>query len=568
VEEKTVMRKLVSGLSIAALLGAAAVFGCGPQGGRNDVADLAIVNAKVWTVNPAQPTAEAVAIVGERIAAVGSEQEVHSWVGERTRVIDAGGKLLLPGFNDAHTHFMGGGFSLLGIDLRKAKNEEEFVRILEEYVSQLPKGKWVTGGDWDHEAWPSQKHPTKELIDPVTPDNPVIVNRLDGHISLANSLALKMAGITRNTPDPFGGEIVRDPKTGEPTGILIDNAQSLVYRLVPEPTEEEYLEAARAAMRHAARLGVTSVQDMASAQDFRIYQKLWRQGELLTRIYAIRSIDVRDELRRVGLQAAFGDAMLRTGAVKIFADGSMGAGSALFYEPYEDDPSTSGLAIQPEEELYEMVQEADAAGLQIALHAIGDKANHWALNAFERAIKANGRRDSRHRIEHAQVVRPEDLPRFREMGVIASIEPSHCIDDMRWAEKRIGDRTKYSYLFKSFVDAGARLAFGTDWTVEPLDPMLGLYAAVTREFPEGGPAGGWYPEEKITIEQAIEYYTLGSAYAEFQEHKKGSIQPGKLADLVLLSKDILTIPAREILSTEVEMTVLGGKVIFEKGVQP
>ncbi len=527
--------------------------------------DLAIVNAKVWTVNRRQPTAQAVGVSGERIAVVGSNSEVRRRVGPETRVIDAGGKLLLPGFNDAHTHFMGGGFSLLGINLRKARNEQEFVQILKDYVARLPKGKWVTGGEWDHEAWPSHKHPTRELIDPVTPDNPVLVSRLDGHIALANSLALKMAGITRNTPDPPGGEIVRDPKTGEPTGILIDNAQDLVFRVVPEPSEEEYMQAARAAMKQAARLGVTSVQDIASAEAFRVYQKLWHQGKLITRIYAIRSIDVRDDLRKVGLQAAFGDVMLRTGAVKIFADGSMGAGSALFYQPYDDDPSTSGLAIQSEAQLYTMVREADAAGLQIALHAIGDKANHWALNAFERAIQANGRRDSRHRIEHAQVVRPEDLPRFRELGVIASIQPSHCIDDMRWAEKRIGDRARYAYLFRSFVDAGARLAFGTDWTVEPLNPMLDLYAAVTREFPDGGPPGGWYPKEKISIEQAIEYYTLGSAYAEFQEQEKGSIEVGKLADLVLLSKDLLTIPPGEILSTRVEVTVLGGKVIYQKG---
>jgi len=533
-------------------------------GNVEGLADLILRNGKIWTVNPRQPIAQAVAVRDGKIIAVGKNADVAQLVGKGTRVIDLEGRLVLPGFNDAHTHFVSGGFALLGINLRDAKDEQDFARRLREYAAKLSKGKWITGGDWDHEAWPSKKHPTKNLIDPVTPDHPVMVSRLDGHIALANSLALKLAGIDKSTPNPQGGEIVKDPGTGEPTGILKDAAQDLLWRVIPSPTEEEYDAALRAAMKHAAERGVTTVQDMATVDDFRAYQRALRRGELTVRVYAFLPSSQLKEMRRLGLQAGFGNEWLRFGGVKIFSDGSMGAGTALFFEPYADDPATCGIQIHPVEELVQMVVEADKAGLQIALHAIGDRANHLALNAFEEALRANGRRDSRHRIEHAQVVTPEDLPRFTQLGVIASIEPSHCIDDMRWAEKRIGrERCRNAYRFKSFAEAGARLAFGTDWTVEPLDPMLGLYAAATREYPEGGPPGGWFPEEKITLAQAIEFYTLGSAYAEFMDRAKGSIEVGKLADVVVLSKDILGAAAPEILHTKVVYTIVGGKVVYE-----
>lgn len=528
------------------------------------MADLVLFNGKIFTVDANQPWAQAVAIRDGRFVAVGSDDEVKKLIGKNTEAVDLQGKLALPGFNDAHLHFTSGGLYLLGIDLRPARDEKEFVSILKEYIYKVPKGEWITGGNWDHENWPSKKHPRKELIDAVSPGHPVLVSRLDGHMALANSLALKLAGITRDTPSPEGGEIVKDKITGEPTGILRDTATDLVGAVIPPLSREKRERAIRAAMRHAQELGVTSVQDNSSREDLEIYQELLKKGELGVRINAWRNADGWADFSRIGIQAAYGDPFLRLGTVKLFVDGSMGAGTALFFEPYADDPSTSGLPIHSQTNLNELVRNADRAGLQIAAHAIGDKANAWILEAFARARKENGPHETRHRVEHAQVVRAQDLVRFRELGVIASIEPSHCIDDMRWAEKRIGARVADAYRFASFLKSGVRLAFGTDWDVEPLDPRLGLYAAVSRELPAGGPAGGWHAEEKLSMAQAIEIYTLGSAYAEFQEKVKGSVTTGKFADLVVMAANLFEISKKEILETPVAMTVLAGKIVFKK----
>jgi hypothetical protein len=528
------------------------------------MADMVLFNGKIFTVDAAQPWAQAAAIRDGKFVAVGKEEEVKKLIGKETQVIDLRGRLALPGFNDAHLHFTNGGLYLLGIDLRPARDEKEFARILKEYIYKVPKGEWITGGNWDHENWPSRKHPHRTLIDAFTPEHPVMVSRLDGHMALANSLALKLAGITRDTPDPQGGEIVKDETTGEPTGILRDTAMALVDKVIPPLSREKRERAIRAAMRHAQELGVTSVQDNSSSEDLAIYQELYRKGELGVRVSAWRSIDFTGDFRRIGITAPHGDAFLRLGTVKIFTDGSMGAGTALFFAPYADDPATAGLPIHTQDELDALVRNADKAGLQVAAHAIGDKANSWILDAFARAREANGARDSRHRVEHSQVVRPADVKRFAELGVIASVQPSHCIDDMRWAGKRIGKRVDDAYRWRSFLEAGVHVAIGTDWDVEPLDPRLGLYAAVTRELPGGGPAGGWHPGEKISLEQAIAAYTLGSAYAEFQEGVKGSIEPGKLADIVVMAKDLFFMAKKDILTTPVAMTILHGKVVFKK----
>ena len=528
------------------------------------MADMVLFNGKIFTVDAAKPWATAVAIRDGKFVAVGKDEEVKRLAGKNTEMVDLKGKLALPGFNDAHLHFTNGGLYLLGIDLRPARDEKEFVSILKEYIYKVPKGEWITGGNWDHENWPSKKHPRKELIDAVSPDHPVLVQRLDGHMALANSLALKLAGITRDTPSPEGGEIVKDKITGEPTGILRDTATDLVGAVIPPLSREKRERAIRASMRHAQELGVTSVQDNSSREDLEIYQELLKKGELGVRINAWRNADGWADFSRIGIQAAYGDPFLRLGTVKLFVDGSMGAGTALFFEPYADDPSTSGLPIHSQANLNELVRNVDRAGLQIAAHAIGDKANAWILEAFARARRENGPRETRHRVEHAQVVRAQDLARFRELGVIASIEPSHCIDDMRWAEKRIGARVADAYRFASFLKSGVRLAFGTDWDVEPLDPRLGLYAAVSRELPGGGPAGGWHAEEKLSMAQAIEMYTLGSAYAEFQEKVKGSVTAGKFADLVVMAANLFEIPKKEILETPVAITVLAGKIVFKK----
>jgi hypothetical protein len=531
------------------------------------VADLIIVNAKVHTMDRNQPGAEAVAVIGNRIAAVGSTKDIKKLAGSNTKQIDAKGQLVLPGFNDAHVHFMSGGFQLSSVDLRDATSPQEFAERIRDFAAKLPEGRWITGGDWDHERWPDAKLPTKELVDRYTPNTPIFVNRLDGHMSLANSLALKLAGVNSQTLDPPGGVIVRDPKTGEPTGVLKDAAQGFVWKVIPPASFEEKLAAARAATNHAASLGVTSVQDMSAGVDVGVYQTLLDRGELKTRIYAVWPLPSWDRLARTGVRAHFGSAMLRTGGLKGFADGSLGSTTALFYEPYRDAPNTSGIPsgeMFPEGAMLERIRGADKAGLQVLIHAIGDKANTLILSMYEQVEQENGDRDRRFRIEHAQHLRAQDIGRFARDKVIASMQPYHAIDDGRWAEKRIGkDRAKTTYAFRSLLDSGATLAFGTDWTVAPLDPMLSVYAAVTRRTLDGKNPNGWVPAQKISVEEAVRAYTVGSAFAEFQENKKGTIAPGKLADLVILSRDIFRVDPKEIEKVKVVMTIMDGRVVYE-----
>src|SRR2546421_2458726 len=403
-------------------------------------ADLIIINATVHTMDRKEPMAEAVAIYGNRIAAVGSTADIRKLAGNSTKVINAKGQLVLPGFNDAHVHFMSGGFQLSSVDLRDANTQQEIAERIRDFAAKLPKGRWITGGAWDHERWPDAKLPAKELIDRYTPDTPVFVNRQDGHMALANSLALKLAGVTRETTDPPGGVVVRDSKTGEPTGILKDAAQSFVWKVIPAASFEEKLAAARAATNHAASLGVTSVQDMSAGADVGVYQTLLDRGELKTRVYAVWPLPGWDRLARTGVRAHFGSAMLRTGGLKGFADGSLGSTTALFFEPYLDAPNTSGIPSDemfPEGAMLERVRGADRAGLQVIIHAIGDRANDNILSIYERVQKENGDRDRRFRIEHAQHLRPQDIPRFARDKVIASMQPYHAIDDGPWVEKRI-----------------------------------------------------------------------------------------------------------------------------------
>ena len=530
------------------------------------VADTIIVNANVHTMDPARPTAEAIAILGNRIVAVGSTKEIKKLAGSGTRTIDAKKRVVLPGFNDSHTHFLSGGFQLASVDLRDADTPQEFASRIRVFASKVPKGRWITGGDWDHERWPDAKLPAKELIDSFTADTPVFVNRLDGHMALANSAALKLAGVTRQTLDPPGGVIVRD-KNGEPTGVLKDAAMSFVWRVKPPESFEEKIAAARAATNHAAKLGVTSIQDMSAGADVGVYQALLDRCELKTRVYAVSPLPAWERLARTGVRAHFGSEMLRVGGLKGFSDGSLGSTTALFYEPYRDEPSTSGIAtdeMYPEGVMFKRVVEADRAGLQIMIHAIGDRANDLILSIYEQVERENGTRDRRFRIEHAQHLRAKDIPRFARDRVIASMQPYHAIDDGRWAEKRIGkDRAKTTYAFRSLLDSGATLAFGTDWTVAPLDPMLTIYAAVTRRTLDGKNSKGWVPEQKISVEETVRAYTLGSAYAEFQENVKGSIRAGMLADLVILSRDIFKIDPKEIEKVKVELTMVDGRVVYE-----
>ncbi len=526
----------------------------------------AFINGKIYTVNEKQPTAEAVVVKGNKIIFVGSNDEAKKLIDNSTNVIDLKGKLMLPGFIDDHVHFINGGNYLLGIDLRPANSTTEFKNILKEYASKNP-GKWITGGYWDHEKWERKELPTKEMIDEVVPDQPVFVERLDGHMGVANSYVLRLAGITKDTKNPDGGLIVKDPETGEPTGVLKDNAMNFVYNIIPAATFQENYKAALAALNEAKRLGITSVQDITFDDQLEVYKKLRDEGKLTCRIYTRMPIAEYKKLVDQNIQVGTEDDLIKMGSLKAFADGSLGSSTAWFFDKYNQDTTTFGLPMDiiTDGSLEKWALDADKNHLQISVHAIGDRANAYMLDLFEKIEKENPQWDRRFRIEHAQHVRFQDIPRFAKLGVIASVQPYHCIDDGVWAEKRIGpDRIKYTYPFKSFLDAGVKICFGTDWYVAPLNPLLGLYAAVTRRTLDDKNPNGWIPEQKISIEDAIKCYTLNSAYAAFEENVKGSIEPGKLADLIVLSDDILKIDPVKIKDASVEMTVFDGKIIYQK----
>jgi predicted amidohydrolase YtcJ len=535
----------------------------------NPAADLIIQNARVWTVDPSQPEAQAVAILGDRIVAVGSSQQVGLWRGPDTRVVDADGQRLMPGFNDAHVHFVDGGSQLDNVELNDATSPQEFARRIRARAAKTATGSWLLGGDWDETKWSPAELPTKELIDAATPNTPVAVNRYDGHMVLANSLALRLAGITAQTPDPDGGVIVRD-KNGNPTGALKDAAQDMLFKAIPPLTHDQRRHAIERALEHAASLGVTSVQNMnPDYADIAVYNELLNEGKLTTRIYAAPLITQVDDQVKIGIRRAFGGPYLRIGAVKAYADGSLGSATAYFFEPFSDQPDNRGILsdeMHPISLMRDRMMRADAAGLQICTHAIGDAGISAILDIYAEIEKQYGNRDRRWRIEHAQHMAVKDFDRFTQLHVIASVQPYHAIDDGRWAERRIGhDRATRTYAFRTFLDHGVRLALGTDWNVAPLNPMLTLYAATTRATLDGKNPNGWFPEQKLTIKEAIEAYTVGSAYAEFQENEKGSITPGRLADMVLLSGDILNIDPVKIRDVKVLKTWVGGKLTYDAG---
>jgi len=542
-------------------------------------ADLILLHGTVWTGEPAggtTKTAQAVAIANGRILAVGSDAEIRAHQGPNTRVIDLEGRLAVPGLTDSHAHFIQGGFQLLSVDLKDARSEEEFVRRIAEKARALPSGRWMQGGDWDEEAWRSEKLPTRWMIDAVTPHTPVFISRYDGHAVLANSLALRLAGITKGTPDPAGGVIVRDPESGEPTGVLKDEAQDLVAKVIPRPSESEMEEALRAALKEAARVGLTSIHDITVGPEawngnftgeIELLRRAELEGWLTCRIYAITPIANWKNLEDAGISHGMGSEYLEMGAVKAFADGSLGSRTAWMFKPYDDDPGNCGLPMPPmapPSKLEGIARQADKAGIQICTHAIGDRAISNLLDIYER-IGGEHPAAHRFRVEHAQHLRPEDFARFGKLGIVASMQPYHAIDDGRWAEKRIGhERARASYAWRSMLDAGAHLALGSDWPVAPLDPLLGIYAAVTRATLDGKNPGGWFPRERLTVEEALRGYTLGAAYAAFQENDKGTISPGKLADVVVLSEDLFRVPPEKIKDLRVDITLVGGKVVFKQ----
>lgn len=530
-------------------------------------ADLIITNAKIWTVDKSMPSAEAVAVLGDRIVAVGSKADVEAWRGSHTHVVDANGKLLLPGFNDAHVHFVSGGMQLENVQLNDAATPQEFARRIGERAKVTAKGEWILGGNWDETKWTPANLPTKELIDALTPDTPVFVSRYDGHMGLANSLALRLAGITAKTPDPPGGMIVRNAQ-GNPTGALKDAATDYIDKVVPPLSHEQRVRIVMRALAYAASVGVTSVQHMsASYEDIAVYAELLQRGELTTRIYVAPSITHADDLAELGIGRAFGGPYLRIGALKAFADGSLGSGTAYFYEPFLNQGSNRGLLsdeMHPISLMRDRYMKADAAGLQICTHAIGDEGISTILDLYADLIQAHGETDRRLRIEHAQHMAAKDFERFAQLHVIASVQPYHAIDDGRFAESRIGhDRSSRTYAFRTFLDHGVRLAFGTDWEVAPLDPLLTVYAAVTRATLDGKNPNGWFPEQKLSVAEAVEAYTMGSAYAEFQEKEKGSITPGKLADMVLVNEDIFSVAPEKIRDVRVLKTYVGGRLVFD-----
>ena len=537
---------------------------CLSAAGQTAFADLVITNANVRTMDGKRTTVHSIAVIGRFIIAIGSDADTKSLIGQKTRVIDAKGKLVIPGFNDAHVHFMGTGEQLSSVDLRDAKTPEEFVRRIKEFAAKLPKGRWIQGGQWDHENWTPNNLPTAAMIDAVTPDNPVFINRLDGHMALANSLAMKLAGVNKDTKDVAGGMVVRDAQ-GNPAGVFKDSAMGIIGKAIPEPSFEEKLEAAQAATDYAASLGVTSVQDMSAGTDIGIYQELLRQGRLKTRVYGCSPLADYKRWERTGIRSAFGSAMLRVGCLKGYADGSLGSTTAWFFEPYLDAPTSVGL---PRADVTTNMQDnmlvADKDGLQVMVHAIGDRANATILDYFDKVAKVNGPRDRRYRIEHAQHLRQQDIKRFGQLKVVASMQPLHIIDDGRWAWKRLDEkRLKGTYAFRTLLDSGAVLAFGSDSPVASLNSLWGIYAAVTRRTLDDKNPNGWIPEQKITVDEAVRGFTYGSAYAEFQENVKGTLEVGKLADFVIVSDDIFKIDPVMIGKAKVLTTVVDGKVVYE-----
>jgi|SRR5690242_2522638 len=540
--------------------------GSGKSSRPDDEALTLYRNARIYTNDPGSPWAQAMLVRGEEILAIGDEDEVSALADKNAEVVDLGGHFVMPGFNDAHLHLGGAGADLIAVRLNGAASVEELQKRLAEAVAQHKEGEWITGGGWDHTLWPDKKFPNRQELDAVAPKNPVLLTHISGHVAVANSLALKLAGITRETKNPAGGEIEREAD-GEPDGMLKEGAaMRLVDSKIPPPTPAERRKGIELALADVARNGVTSVQDFSSWDDFLVYRALKNDGKLTARITEWLPFPLPlEKLEQMRREGGTTDPWLKTGALKGFMDGALGSRTAALLAPYSDAPNTSGILTADPAKYRAMAIERDKAGFQINFHAIGDKANRVALDIFEAVQKANGPRDRRDRIEHAQVVAMSDSPRFAQLGIIASMQPSHETTDMRWAEQRLGpERSRGAYAWATMEKFGVRLAFGTDYDVEPVSPFRGLYACVTRELPDGGPKGGWEPQEKISLEDCIRAYTSGSAYAEFEEGKKGELKAGEYADFIVLSEDLTKVPPQQYTKIQVLRTIVGGKTVFEE----
>ncbi len=567
------------------------------QGQAPEPAELILINAKVWTGEKAQPWAEAVAVRGNRIAAVGTVEEInrYSRIG-RTKVLDLSGRLVLPGFIDNHTHFAQAGRLLLGLNLLDVNDAETLRQRVAEGAARLPAGAWLTGGEWGAYAqWamnatgkpateaqsPQRKNeflPTKEMIDGVTGDHPALISRFDGKLYLANSLALRAAGITAQTPNPPDGEILRGAD-GQPNGLLLGRAVELVRKAIAPASYEQRRAEALRALEEARRWGVTTIHDNTSFELLALFQDLQRSGELTSRVWARMPLSdwekLRDFIRARNLPrvtGGWGDDMIRLGGLKAWVDGIMGNSSALFWEPYTNDPKSYGRlrpVMFPEGNLHRLMRGADLAGFTVTVHAIGDYANHLLLDTYERVFRENPPRDRRFRVVHAQVLDAADAPRFGKLALVAEVQPYHAIDDMRWMDERIGARSEWAYAFKALEQGGAVMSFGSDWpgtnaSYYPINPLLGIYAAVTRQTLKGEPPGGWHPGQLVALEDAVRYFTVNNAWITFEEDSKGSIKPGKLADLVVLDRDIFARPPRQLTETQVLYTILDGRIVYQK----
>lgn len=528
--------------------------------GQNQKADLIITNASIWTGNENQPRANAIAITNDIILAVGSKEDLLKYIGNETRTINLNGEFITPGFIDSHVHLITGGFNLSSVQLRDAKTPEEFIKRIKEFVKTVEPGTWILGGDWDHELWGGEL-PTKLWIDEFTKDHPVFITRLDGHMSLANSLALQLAGIDERVKSVEGGTIVRNSDK-KPTGIFKDNAMALISEKIPEPSEKESDEALIDAMNFVASKGVTSVHHMAGYFD--AFKRAYDNNKLITRVYFSFPLAKWKMLEEKIEKEGIGDKWLKIGGLKGFIDGSLGSHTAAFYKPYTDIPTDKGFYVNSEKDLYSWISQADSAGLQVMIHAIGDRAINFLLNTYENVEKENGVSNRRFRIEHAQHIASGDIKRFGLLNVIPSMQPYHAIDDGKWAEKLIGsERIKTTYAFRSLLDSNAKVAFGSDWFVAPPTPLEGIYAAVTRRTLDDKNPDGWVPEQKITVEEALIAYTINAAYASFDEKIKGSLEPGKLADFVVIDKDLTKIKPNKIIDSKVLQTWVGGIKIFD-----
>jgi predicted amidohydrolase YtcJ len=550
-------------LAVVVVLRMSTLVSAEPQAADSAEQSTIVVVGRIWTGDARRPWAEAVAIRNEKIVAAGTRDDVKRLADSNSQVIDAGDGLVVPGLIDSHIHLIDGGERLASVSLRDADSQDEFVRRIANFARKKQPGEWITGGDWDHSLWGGEL-PSRDWIDSVTPDNPVWINRLDGHMALANTAALRAAKVGDDVADVSGGEIVRDD-AGRPTGILKDNALGLIERAVPNATLDERLDATVAAMDYLAERGVTSVHHMGSWQHVEVFRAAQRRGLLKTRIYACTPLEQWQRLASEVQNGGRGDEWLKIGGLKGFVDGSLGSHTAAFLEPFSDEPNDRGLLVNTAEDLEDWTAAADRAGLQVVVHAIGDRAIRLQLDVFERVAAANGPRDRRFRIEHAQHIAPQDIPRFAKLGVIPSMQPYHAIDDGRWADRVIGaHRSETTYAFRSLLDSGARLAFGSDWFVAPPTPMDGIYAAVTRRTLDGKHPDGWVPQQKINVEASLRAYTIDAAYSAFSESLLGSLEPGKLADLVILERNLFEMPPNELNEARIKATMVGGKWVYQQ----